>query len=528
MAVAERRRRLPAPWLANLLAFGVMFALVVGWFYLQTREAQRLFLVDAGEHARLVADVVALHARGSVVAEEVTDSLFTGFLGSSARFVDYLDGVEPFRDQELTAFAEEIGLQFIRIEREAGFSQGPPDWSLDGPLDCARTGRLLESAFAKSLVYGIPRAGGAGCILVGADRRQFDEIRAAVGLPRTLESVAALPGVLTVALEGEPAATDATAGIDGPTRVSMGTGSDGVPVAEVRVGLSGAQLVLALDAGPLQRMRQRQWRAFSIFSTVLALTGALLSWLLYRHQRHHGQQLQAYERRLSRQREEAGLGRAAAAIAHEIRNPLNALGMGLQRLRIEAGGLDAEHRRLIEVMLEALGRSNDSINGLLDYARPHRLRPELLDPRTLLEDSVSLYRGRMEASGIRLQLDIERGNIIDADPGLLRRVIDNLLRNALEAQPDGGWLSLTLRGGKNGVLLTLTNGGLSLPAAEVQRILDPWFTTRVEGTGLGLAISRRIIEAHGGSLEVQVPTEGELQLRVFLPRNPPPEQMEMP
>ncbi|WP_242445596.1 histidine kinase dimerization/phospho-acceptor domain-containing protein [Chromatium okenii] len=86
----------------------------------------------------------------------------------------------------------------------------------------------------------------------------------------------------------------------------------------------------------------------------------------------------AYERRLSRQREEAGLGRAAAAIAHEIRNPLNAMAMGLQRLQLEADELLPAHRRLLDIVFAAVGRTNSTVTGLLDYARPLHPRRERL------------------------------------------------------------------------------------------------------------------------------------------------------
>ena len=91
------------------------------------------------------------------------------------------------------------------------------------------------------------------------------------------------------------------------------------------------------------------------------------------------------------------------------------------------------------------------------------------------------------------------------------------MKNALEAQPDGGFLDIRLASIADGVELTLTNTGFTLLPEQAQRILEPWFTTKSGGAGLGLAISRRIIAAHGGRLTVATPRPGELELRLFLP-----------
>ncbi|HAS50817.1 MAG TPA: two-component sensor histidine kinase, partial [Gammaproteobacteria bacterium] len=107
---------------------------------------------------------------------------------------------------------------------------------------------------------------------------------------------------------------------------------------------------------------------------------------------------------------------------------------------------------------------------------------------------------------------------IPGDLDLLRQVLDNLLRNALEAQPQGGWLDIRLNPVAGGLELTLSNAGFSLPSEDAPRILEPWFTTKSTGAGLGLAISRRILVAHGGRLTVASPRPGELAVQLFLPR----------
>jgi signal transduction histidine kinase len=135
----------------------------------------------------------------------------------------------------------------------------------------------------------------------------------------------------------------------------------------------------------------------------------------------------------------------------------------------------------------------------------------------LVDDLLTLYAGSLHTAGIQLHHDLTLNEHVPADPDLLRQVLDNLLKNALEAQPDGGYLNIRLVPVANGVELTLTNAGFTLPLEQAPRILEPWFSTKPGGAGLGLAISRRIITAHGGRLTVATPHPGELELRLFLP-----------
>ena len=510
----------PRLWLGNLLVFGALGVLVLVWFSFQTRQAQQTFLEEATGHARLLADAVSLHARGAVLGHEVTDAMLIDVLGNSARFVDYLDRIEAFREQELTAFAAEAGLAAIRIIGPEGIRQGPPAWDAGPALDCQRPGQLLSLPDRHVLVFTAPRQGRPGCVLVALDSRAIEELRDAIGLPRALRAIAALPGVVGVALNGTLSA-DAVR-LSAPTLpvVAIRRLADGSRQVETRTPLAGAELRVDLDAGPLARTEARLWRQFAGFAALLVLIGTLSAGLLYRYQRGHLQQLRAYEQRLSQQREEAALGQAAAAIAHELRNPLNAMAMGLQRLQIEADALDDEHRRLVAVMREAVARSNRSVTGLLDYARPYRPRQEPVALGVLVTEQLALYAGSLRAAGIQLQqaVPVHAADLVPGDPDLLRQVLDNLLRNALEAQPQGGWLQIRLNARADGLELTLSNPGFTLPPDQAPRILEPWFTTKPAGTGLGLAISRRILAAHKGHLTVATPRPGELELRLFLPR----------
>ena len=224
-----------------------------------------------------------------------------------------------------------------------------------------------------------------------------------------------------------------------------------------------------------------------------------------------------YERQLSKEREDAVLGRAAAAIAHEVRNPLNAIAMGLQRLQIEAEDLGSEHRQLLSLMLDSVQRANGIVADLLQYSRPQRPHKEPFCLARTLEDMLTLYKPLCTDLGIVVRERILFREPALGDADLLKQVMENLLRNAIEAQPCGGFLEVELRGEEREVVLAVRNGGFSLPRDEAVRIFEPYFTTKAQGTGLGMPIALRIVRAHGGHMDVQTNGNDHVKISVRLP-----------
>jgi len=174
-------------------------------------------------------------------------------------------------------------------------------------------------------------------------------------------------------------------------------------------------------------------------------------------------------------------------------------------------------KELIDLMLGAMKRANTSVEGLLKYARPQRplKKPMRLD--LLTEDILELYGPRCRELGIAASSRIRFQEPVPGDRELLGQVVQNLFKNAMEAQPEGGSIHLEIEKKEHGVRLRMTNPGFSMPAQEAERILEPYVTTKADGTGLGLSISRRIVEAHGGHMRVQVPEPGTLEITVWLP-----------
>lgn len=277
--------------------------------------------------------------------------------------------------------------------------------------------------------------------------------------------------------------------------------------------LVGAMVFICLSFFHDGMRTDRDLESYYLPVTVGVTVGLVIAHLQNRMQNR----TRRYERQLSREREDAALGRVASAIAHEVRNPLNALGMGLQRLQIEARELSVDHRQLVGLMLDSVSRTNRIIGGLLKYAQPQKpnRRPMRLD--SMIDELLLLYQAQCRETGIAVTKHIDFREPVLADADLVRQVLQNLLLNALEAQPRGGFIALELERRGLEVSLAMRNGGFSLSADQALRIFEPYFTTKDQGTGLGLAISQRIMEAHGGRLEVRAMENNLVEIVAHLP-----------
>jgi len=281
--------------------------------------------------------------------------------------------------------------------------------------------------------------------------------------------------------------------------------------------VDSTRLTVGIRADYLMVTLHHLRRDFILFSCALALLGGVLSLMLYRQQTFHLNRTRQYERELSREREDAALGRAASAIAHEIRNPLNALKMGLQRLQLEAQDIGAEHLHLVELMLDSVRRANATVGSLLTYARPQAPQKKRCNLAGLVDNVLEPYLVQCAKQGIQVDRVIRWHNDVMADPDLLHHAIENLLRNALEAQPGGGFIRIELGCTGKDIVLTITNGGCTLSAEDRDRMADPYFTTKEAGTGLGLSIARRIISAHEGRMIIAGTNPGTIAISLYLP-----------
>ena len=220
----------------------------------------------------------------------------------------------------------------------------------------------------------------------------------------------------------------------------------------------------------------------------------------------------------------AVVGRLAAAIAHEIRNPLNYINLTLDHLRSSFSPADPEKKttfvQLTNQLKTEVARINRHITDFLKYSRPSKLELQDLDLRAEAEDALRLVEARAEECGIETKI-VEDGPLppVKADRESLRSVFTNLVINAVEAiDGDGGSVSIKLSNADaNSVKVEIIDSGCGISAQDISKVFEPYFSTKDTGTGLGLAIVKKAVDDHGGTISVASKEGSGTTFTIILP-----------
>lgn len=197
----------------------------------------------------------------------------------------------------------------------------------------------------------------------------------------------------------------------------------------------------------------------------------------------------------------ASLGRLSAGVAHEVRNPLTGITLLLDDLH-DRPAFDQETRELIHRALMEIERVEKLINSLLNYAAPQGSDMRLASLNELVEETLLFFRKVCEKSGVKLESRVGKLPEFRFDPEKIRQVLLNLLRNSLSAISQEGVISVTTESTQEMAVLTVSDNGQGISADDLPLVFEPFFTASSGGTGLGLSICHRIIEEHGGRIEV--------------------------
>jgi signal transduction histidine kinase len=231
----------------------------------------------------------------------------------------------------------------------------------------------------------------------------------------------------------------------------------------------------------------------------------------------------------------AAVGELAAGIAHELRNPLTSVKLLVQtaqrQVRNESAG------KQLQVVQQEIARLESIIQGLLDFARPPELHRVPHDLRTTVRRALNLVEGRAKQQGVAItEQSPDTPVTVDGDPEQLHQIFVNLLLNGIEAMPQGGTLDIVIQtnnGATKTCQVSIADTGTGIPQPVLERIFEPFVTSKEHGTGLGLAVSHRIALEHRGTLLAANRVEGGAVFTVELPLSktgsaePQPDRVEL-
>jgi len=280
---------------------------------------------------------------------------------------------------------------------------------------------------------------------------------------------------------------------------------------------------LGLDREGMDRIIQENRRNIFIFMAVVVLITLLSMWILYRNQNKHLAGIIEIERRLEKAERLSALGHLAAGVAHEIRNPLNAISMASQRLKREYVPADDEKSRefhtLAGVIRDEIRRLNGIIEEFLTFSKSRRLELHEYPVTDVLQKIVNLMREEAASKGITMETRFsDSPAIIPMDVDKLQQAFLNFIKNAMESISGEGSIVIAVEpSGKDRISVKISDTGCGMTSEEVERIFNPEYTTKEKGLGLGLPLAHEIVRGHGGEIRVFSGPGSETTFEIILP-----------
>jgi signal transduction histidine kinase len=230
------------------------------------------------------------------------------------------------------------------------------------------------------------------------------------------------------------------------------------------------------------------------------------------------ERLQRQQRDMIRAEQLSAVGQLAASVAHEVRNPLSGIKLLVEAALRPRNPLPLSNEDL-QVIHRELARVEQIVQGLLNFARLPAPSRTTCDIRPLIAQAIELVNARARQQLVEIVVVTPEEPVLgDVDPNLLGTVLVNLLLNAIDAMPQGGTLTIALTTAESGTIeCTVSDSGTGIPSDMIERLFEPFSSTKATGTGLGLSICRRIIEEHGGQIAAENRPEGGARFLLRLP-----------
>lgn len=232
--------------------------------------------------------------------------------------------------------------------------------------------------------------------------------------------------------------------------------------------------------------------------------------------------IKALEKEMQQAKTMAALGEMSATVAHEIRNPLGAMGVWAGLLERDLGS-DDPRRKTLGKVLEGLSKLNKIVSNLLVYTRPVKTELRKVQIENVLSEIIDFIQIEIERLGQSIKVNRKFSNepsFVLVDPEKIGQVVMNLCLNAIQAMPNGGELNInvdTCKKPSGFMSFSIIDTGVGIESETLSKIFDPFFTTKENGTGLGLAIAKKFVESHSGYIDIKSKVASGTTVKVFLP-----------
>jgi signal transduction histidine kinase len=218
----------------------------------------------------------------------------------------------------------------------------------------------------------------------------------------------------------------------------------------------------------------------------------------------------------------AAIGQLSRTIAHEIRNPLNFINLSIDHLvekmkKEEKNNND--HVKLLEAMKQEIYRVNNLITEYLEYTRPLKLNRKFASILEIIDDVVSIIEATAEKEGINIYKDYTVDFTLNLDVDLIKSCLLNIITNAVYAMKNSEVKNLFIKTElvEENLLITVSDTGSGVPEELIDKIFEPFFSTKKEGLGIGLPLAKKVIEEHGGTIEFSSKLGKGSEVKIYIP-----------
>jgi len=401
----------------------------------------------------------------------------------------------------------------------------------------------------RSGVVALRRSGGNGTIIIALDDDALQWWGMRIAMQKAVDEAAQTPGVVFVTvLDGwgavlgargeQPASQDMTAPEKGLLAGTVSVAARGVRLGEKEHLMVMAPLSLegrpagvvrvGFERDRMDQILERNRHFLFLSMGFIVLAGLFSLWFVFQNQKRHLARIEEMRKRLEQSERLSSLGQLAAGVAHEIRNPLNAISMASQRLQREFLPCEEdkgqEFSRLTGVVRDEIRRLNVIIEDFLTFSRSRRLELRQFSLTEVIQKLARLMGEEARARGVALTVkSAPDALMVPMDVDKLQQALINIVKNALESIDGTGSIDIVLeKQPGDRAVVRISDTGAGLAPGEIEKIFDPDYTTKEKGLGLGLPIAYEIIRGHGGTIDVQSSQGRGTTFEISLPTQPAP------